>query len=91
MVTRYGFSEALGLRTFGKEQGNPFLGNLGETRDYSEETAQRIDQEIQHIMHAAHKQAKDILCKQREKLEALAEALLEYETVDHQQFEALVG
>jgi len=90
MVTRYGFSEALGLRTFGEERGNPFLGNLGETRDYSEETAQRIDQEIQHILHAAHQKAKDILSKQRDKLESLAEALLEYETIDRPQFERLM-
>jgi cell division protease FtsH len=50
MVTRYGFSEALGLRTFGQVQGNPYLGNLGETPNYSEEMAQSIDQEIRQII-----------------------------------------
>jgi cell division protease FtsH len=90
MVTRYGFSETLGLRTFGEEQGNPFLGNSGETRDYSEETAQQIDREIHHILQTAHQKAKDILCKQQDKLEALAEALLEYETIDRSQFEDLM-
>jgi cell division protease FtsH len=78
------------VRTFGEEQGNPFLGDLGETRNYSEELAQRIDQEIDHILHAAHQQAKDILLKQQDKLEALAETLLEVETIDRPQFEVLM-
>ena len=61
MVTRYGFSEKLGLRTFGEDQGNPYLGNLGEVRNYSEEMAQAIDQEIRDITETAYQRAKDIL------------------------------
>ncbi|MBN1218257.1 MAG: ATP-dependent zinc metalloprotease FtsH [Anaerolineae bacterium] len=91
MVTRYGFSEVLGLRTFGEEQGNPYLGSLGETRDYSEEIAERIDSEIQGILHKSYQKAKDILAKQHDKLESLAEALLERETIDRPQFEALMA
>jgi cell division protease FtsH len=91
MVTRYGFSQELGLRTFGEDQGNPYLGSLGETRDYSEETARHIDQEIHAILHQAHQKAKEILVEQRDKLEALAEALLEHETIDRPQFEALMA
>jgi cell division protease FtsH len=90
MVTRYGFSEKLGLRTFGQEQGNPYLGSLGESRDYSEEMAQHIDQEIRHILDTAYQRARDITTKQREKLETLAKTLLEIETVDRPQFEALM-
>ena len=90
MVTRFGFSEKLGMRTFGEEQGNPFLGSLGETRDYSEERAQAIDQEIDQIIQAAYQQAKDLLVEYRTKLDELAEALLEQETVNRPQFEALM-
>ncbi|MCB0192395.1 MAG: ATP-dependent zinc metalloprotease FtsH [Anaerolineae bacterium] len=91
MVTRLGFSQNLGMRTFGEEQGNPFLGSLGETRDYSEEKAQAIDQEMDTIIHAAYRQAKDILTEQRSKLDALAEALLEEETINRPQFEQLMA
>jgi cell division protease FtsH len=91
MVTRYGFSEALGLRTFGQEQGNPYLGNVGEVRDYSEEMAQHIDGEIREILDRAYRQAKAILVEQEDKLVALAEALLEVETVERTQFEALMA
>ncbi|MCB0165548.1 MAG: ATP-dependent zinc metalloprotease FtsH [Anaerolineae bacterium] len=91
MVTRFGFSEKLGMRTFGEEQGNPFLGSLGETRDYSEERAQAIDQEIDQIIQAAYQQAKDLLIEYRTKLDALAETLLEQETVNRPQFEALMA
>jgi cell division protease FtsH len=91
MVTRFGFSEALGLRTFGQEQGNPFLGNMGELRDYSEEMAQRIDEEIRGILDAAYQQAMDIVSEQRDKLVALAEKLLEVETLDRNEFEALMA
>ncbi|MCB0208943.1 MAG: ATP-dependent zinc metalloprotease FtsH [Anaerolineae bacterium] len=91
MVTRLGFSKNLGMRTFGEEQGNPFLGSLGETRDYSEEKAQAIDQEMDHIIHAAYEQAKIILTEQRSKLDALAEALLKEETINRPQFEQLMA
>jgi cell division protease FtsH len=91
MVTRYGFSEKLGLRTFGQEQGNPWLGNLGETRDYSEELAQSIDQEIHQILDAAYQRARDILAAQQDRLETLAKTLLDVETVDRGAFEALMA
>lgn len=91
MVTRFGFSQKLGLRTFGEEQGNPYLGSLGEIRDYSEEMAQTIDQEMRHILDTAYQRAKDIVVTQQRKLETLAEALLEYETVERPAFEALMA
>jgi len=90
MVTRYGFS-ALGLRTFGEEQGNPYLGNMGEVRDYSEDMARRIDKEIQDILYKAYQSAKDILIRQRDKLDALATALLERETIERPEFEMLMA
>lgn len=91
MVTRFGFSQKLGLRTFGEEQGNPYLGSLGEIRNYSEEMAQAIDHEIRHILETAYQRAKDIVLEQERKLEALAGALLEYETIERPAFEALMA
>ncbi len=91
MITRYGFSPTLGLRTFGEEQGNPYLGSLGETRDYSEEKAQKIDDEMHQILETAYQRAKDILLEQRRYLDELAEALLEYETIERPQFEMLMA
>lgn len=91
MVTRYGFSQKLGLRTFGEEQGNSYLGRLGEIRDYSEQMAQAIDQEMRHILDTAYQRAKDIITQQQRHLDALAEALLEHETIDRPQFELLMA
>jgi cell division protease FtsH len=91
MITRYGFSQKLGLRTFGEEQGNPYLGNMGEIRNYSDEIAHSIDQEIHHILDKAYQQAKNIVTSQKHKLEAVAKTLLDIETVDRPQFEALMA
>ena len=91
MITRYGFSETLGLRTFGQVQGNPYLGNLGETPNYSEVMSQRIDQEISQILDAAYQRAKNIVSQQKEKLDKLAKTLLDIETVERPQFEALMA
>ena len=91
MITRYGFSEKLGLRTFGQVQGNPYLGNLGETPNYSEDMAQSIDQEIRQIIDKAYHRAKNIVAEQRGKLESLAKTLLDVETVDRPQFEMLMA
>ena len=91
MVTRYGFSPKLGLRTFGEEQGNPYLGSLGEVRDYSEEMAHRIDDEVGQILDRAYQRAKQIISHHQVKLETLAEVLLKYETIDRTQFESLMA
>jgi cell division protease FtsH len=91
MVTRYGFSEKLGLRTFGEEQGNPYLGKMGELRNYSEEMAQAIDREMHHILDTAYRRAKDIVTHQQPKLDNLARTLLEVETVERARFEALMN
>jgi cell division protease FtsH len=91
MITRYGFSETLGLRTFGQVQGNPYLGNLGETPNYSEEMSQRIDKEISQILDMAYQRAKNIVIQQKDRLENLAKTLLDIETVERPQFEALMA
>jgi cell division protease FtsH len=90
MITRYGFSAKLGLRTFGEEQSNGYLGALGEIRDYSEKLAEAIDHEIRRILDTAYQRAKNIVREQKHAMEALADALLEHETVDRPQFEVLM-
>lgn len=92
MVTRYGFSsQGLGLRCFGEEQGNRYLGSLSEVRDYSEAVAQAIDQEIRQILDQAYQRATTIILEKQRKLEELAQALLEYETIERPQFETLMA
>ena len=92
MVTRYGMSEKLGLRTFGEASGNIFLGrDLVERRDYSEEAAIQIDNEVRHILDHAYMRAKTILQTHRHKLVRLSKTLLEKETVDRDEFEAIMS
>jgi len=92
MVTRYGMSEKLGLRVYGEDPGTVFLGRtLGEPRDYSDETARAIDNEVSDILSKAYERAKRILTEHRDKLLTLAHTLLEVETVDREQFEALMA
>ena len=92
MVTRYGMSERLGLRVYGEDTDAVFLGrSLGEQRNYSEEAARNIDEEVSSILMRGYDRAREILTKHREKLLSLARTLLEIETVDRQQFESLMG
>ena len=92
MVTRYGMSEKLGLRVYGEDQATVFLGrSLGERRDYSDETARMIDNEVAYILSRSYERAKEILTEHRHKLVSLARTLLEVETVDRQQFEMLMA
>jgi cell division protease FtsH len=92
MVTRYGMSERLGLRVYGDDSNDlVFLGrSIAEQRDYSEETAREIDEEVSRIVREAYERAKAILTEHRDKIVRLAETLLEVETVDRDQFEALM-
>jgi cell division protease FtsH len=92
MVTRYGMSEALGPRTFGTSSGSVFLGrDMFEQRDYSEQAAEEIDNEVRRILQTAYNRAKSILTENRDKLDTLVKILLEQETLDRQQFEELMG
>lgn len=92
MVTQYGMSESLGPRTFGGGSGSLFLGrDLYEQRDYSEQAAEEIDSEVKRIVQTQYQRAKQLLTDYREKLENIAQALMEQETIDRQQFEELLG
>ena len=93
MVTQYGMSETLGLVTFEEPRTNPFLNvsGAGRSREYSEKTAQAIDDEIRAIIGAARERVRETLTKRRAALDALAKLLLEKEVVDRQGLEALVA
>ncbi len=91
MVMRFGMSEKLGPRVFGHDHGQPFLGReFSAEPDYSDEIAREIDDEIRRIVEAAHVQAKEILTLHRESLAKLSEVLIKRETIEREQFEALL-
>ena len=93
MVTQYGMSETLGLVTFEEPRSNPFLNvsGAGRSREYSEKTAQAIDDEIRRIIGDARERVRETLTKRRAALDALAKLLLEKEVVDRKGLEALVA
>jgi cell division protease FtsH len=91
MVMRYGMSEKLGPRVFGHDHGQPFLGReFSSEPDYSDEIAREIDDEIRRIVEDAHVQAKKILTERRVSLAKLSEILIKRETIEKEQFEALL-
>jgi cell division protease FtsH len=92
LITDYGMSDVLGPRTFGQKEELIFLGReIHEQRDYSEKIAEQIDLEIASFIVKASDKAKEILQVQREKLEKVVEALLRQETLEKEEFEAIVG
>ncbi|MBB5352088.1 cell division protease FtsH [Haloferula luteola] len=83
MVCEWGMSEELGMVEYGENQGEVFLArDISRSRNYSEATAQKIDSEIKRVIDRAYTDAKRILLEKRDKLELIAQALLEYETLD---------
>jgi cell division protease FtsH len=91
MVMRFGMSDKLGPRVFGHDHGQPFLGReFSAEPDYSDEIAREIDDEIRRIVESAHVQAKEILTRYRDSLEKLSEILIKRETIEKEQFEALL-
>ena len=91
MVCEWGMSEDLGMVQYGEERGEVFVArDVGNSRGYSEETARKIDLEIKKLIDDAYALAKDLLIENSDKLKLLAEALLEYETLDAQQVKDLM-
>ncbi len=83
MVTQFGMTERLGAIRYGQDNSEPFLGrDMGHMRDYSEEIAAAIDEEVRAFIEAAHQEAYDILVANRPALDALVTELLEKETLD---------
>ena len=90
MVTQYGMTERLGAIRYGHPQGEVFMGrDLGHTRDYSEEIAGAIDEEVRTFIENAHQEAYDILVANRDVLDALVKELLEKESLDREQIAAV--
>jgi cell division protease FtsH len=90
MVTQYGMTERLGAIKFGSERGEPFLGReIGHERDYSEQVAAAVDDEVRVLIETAHQEAFDILAENRHVLDSLVTELLEHETLDRTQVEAV--
>jgi cell division protease FtsH len=86
MVTEYGMSERLGARKFGTGDGEPFLGReMSHARDYSEEIASAIDDEVRRLIESAHDEAWEILVQYRDVLDNLVLQLLEHETLSREQ------
>jgi len=91
MVTEWGMSPVMGPLTFGKKEEQIFLGReIAQHRDYSEDTAIRIDREVKRIVEECYDRAWKILEDNKERLIRLAEALLEYETLEGWQIEAII-
>jgi len=91
MIMRYGMSEELGPRALGHNQALPFLGReFAQEPDYSEEVARQIDAEVRRIIEEAHQRAKDLLVERREQLDAVTAILIQRETLERVEFEALL-
>lgn len=91
MVTQYGMSAKIGLRSMGKRNESVFLGReLGEQKDYSEKLAEQADEEINRLLNEASVSAMDILKENENKLDRIAEYLLKYETIEANQFQMIV-
>jgi cell division protease FtsH len=90
MVTEYGMSERLGARKFGSGDSEPFLGReMSHARDYSEEIASAIDDEVRRLIEASHDEAWDVLVRYRDVLDTLVLQLLEHETLSREQVLAI--
>jgi len=90
MVTRLGMSEALGPMVYGQKDELIFLGReISEQRDYSESVAEQIDKEVRRIVDEAHEKARAILIQYRDRLDAVAQKLLEVETISRKEFEEI--
>ena len=91
MVTKYGMSAKLGPVTFDSD-GQVFIGrDYGQTKSYSEESAARIDQEVQDILGSCYRQCEDILKAHMEELRQVSDYLLEHETMSGEEFEAIMN
>ena len=92
MITRFGMSDRLGPVALGRQQGNMFLGrDIMSERDFSEETAAAIDEEVRKLVDTAYSRAKEVLLDNRKVLDEIAQMLIEKETVDAEELQAILG
>jgi cell division protease FtsH len=91
MVCEWGMSERLGMVEYGEHEDHVFLArDMARSRDYSESTAQEIDREVRCLVDEAYNRAKHLILQNRDKLELIAKALLEFETLDAEQIRDLI-
>jgi cell division protease FtsH len=91
MVTQWGMSDKLGMVQYGNDQEHMFMGrDMGGPKNYSESTAQEIDAEVKRIIQEQFDRAKQLIMAHRDKLDIIARALLEYETLDGSQVEDIM-
>ena len=92
MITQYGMSENLGPLTFGHDPAQPFVGrDYGMGQEYSDETAEKIDAEIRRVVDEAYDMASKLLTEHRDQLDKISLLLIEKETIDRTEFEALLA
>ena len=92
MVTRFGMSDRLGPVALGRQNGNVFLGrDIASDRDFSDETAAAIDEEVRNLVDQAYRRAKEVLVGNRYILDKLAEMLVEKETVDSEELQEILS
>jgi cell division protease FtsH len=92
MITQYGMSEALGPLTFGHDPAQPFVGrDYGMGQEYSDAIAEKIDAEIRRVVDEAYDMAEKVLNEHREELDKMSLLLIEKETIDRDEFEALLA
>ena len=92
MITRFGMSDRLGPVALGRQQGNMFLGrDIMSERDFSEETAAAIDEEVRKLVDTAYIRAKEVLVNNRKVLDEIAQMLIEKETVDAEELQQILG
>ena len=90
MVTKYGFSDNIGLICYDNDDDEVFIGrDLAHTRGYGEDVASAIDREIKNIIDDCYAKAKEMIMENRDVLDACANLLLEKEKIGQQEFEAL--
>ncbi len=91
MVTRWGMSEHLGPRTFGRKEEMVFLGReISEQRNYSEKVAEKIDDEVRGIIDRAYETSRKVLTENRDKLNNVVKVLLEEETIEGEALKAIL-
>ena len=91
MVCEWGMSEKMGMVEYGEHEDYVFLGrDISRARDYSEATAEQIDGEVRKLIDDAYQTATQVLTHHRDKLEAIAKALLEFETLDGVQIKEII-
>ncbi|MFH0916007.1 MAG: ATP-dependent zinc metalloprotease FtsH [bacterium] len=92
MITQYGMSESLGPLTFGHDPAEPFVGrDYGMGQEYSDETAEKIDAEIRRVIDEAYDMASQLLNEHRDELDKISLLLIDKETIDRVEFEAIVA